>query len=388
MKALRVRIVALLFGGSFLFAMPQPGGWTIPMENLGLNRFDRVPTTQWIGQQGITFIGGDRLLVYQVGRTSGQAKLGPRAPGGGAGNFLLIIKVLTPDDGRVIKTLALVTNANISQVLATRDGRFLVRSGFVLTLYSENYEPLVSRELKLEKQTDVEDWKIRVSPSGDQIVLLHEQVFSSPEILADGSVLHDGKARVDVEVLDAATLQPSKTFTLEHTMPFWSPAEGFLVSSNPAHSYSDQQVGLLTFDGKWSPMRTDFKLPKSSCGYTASAMDRQLIVVHGCETFTVLSLQGKRVFSRKDGRFAFTSARARGQYVALQCDHHRTGFTLPSHTSELTTDVDRIQVFDTEKRMLVLEYRLQHPRVYYAISSRGELGVADGPALSLARPER
>ena len=387
MKKTRILAIALLIAGFSLRGAGQSPGWELQFESMGLARFDRDPVMQWIDQQGVVFLTAERLLVYQVGRTSGQAKLGPRDASGGAGNFLLNIKVLSCTDGRLIKSLQLVTNAAISQVLATREGQFVVRSGYKITLYSANFEPLASRELKLEKETDSEDWQVRTTPSGRQIVLLHEQVFSAPEILADGSVLHDGKAKVDVEILDGATLEPQKSFGLAHTMPFWSPSDGFLVSSNPAHSYSDQQVGLLDFEGKWSPIRADFKLRKSSCGYSANALARELIVVHGCETFTVLSIRGERVFSKNDGRFVFAAAKANGRYLALQCDHYRTGLSLPSHSSDLTTDVDRIQVYDVEQHKRVLSYRLQRPGIYYAISSNGDLAVADGPTLSLARAE-
>lgn len=357
------------------------------MQSLGLARFDRDPVMLWLDQQGVAFLSPDRLLIYQVARTSEQAVLGPRGASGGAGNFLLNIKVLDTADGHLVKALSLVTNAAISQVLATREGRFLVRTGYVLTLYSANFEPLASRNLKLERATDLEDWQIKASPSGGQIVLLHEQIFSHPEILADGSVLHDGNAKVEVEILDAGTLQPMKSFTLAHTMPFWAPSEGFLVSSNPAHSYSDQQVGRLDYEGKWSPLRAEFGLPKSSCGYKASALDHDRIVVNGCETFTVLSGNGKRVFTKKDSRFSFASTRANGNFLGLQCDRYRTGMTLPSHTSDLITDVDRIQVFDIERQKRVLSYKLQRPGVYYAISPRGDVAVADGNVLLLAHPE-
>src|SRR5262249_24197639 len=237
----------------------QSPGWNVQLETIGLQRFDRDPVRSWVKQQGVVFLGSERLLVYQAARTPGQAKLGSRDASVGAGNFLLNVKVLSSDDGHLIKSMSLVTNAAISQVLATREGRFLVRAGYELTLYSPSFEPLASRALKLEKQTEIEEWQVRVSPSGENVVLLHEQVSSMPEILADGSVVHDGAAKVDIEILDAATLQQHKSFTLAHTMPFWSPSDRFLVSSNPAHSYSDGQVGLLDFDGKWSPIHTDFK---------------------------------------------------------------------------------------------------------------------------------
>jgi hypothetical protein len=383
----RLLTPALLAIALGLSAVGQAPGWNVQLETIGLQRFDRDPVMVWLNQQGVVFLGSDRLLVYQVGRTPERARLGPRDANGGAGNFLLNIKVLSSQDGHLIRSMSLVTNAATSQVLPTREG-LLIRSGYALTLYSPSFEPLATRTLKLEKQTETEEWQVRVSPSGENVVLLHEQVLSTPEILADGSVVHDGAAKVNVEILDAATLEPRKNFTLSHTMPFWSPSNRFLVSSNPAHSYSDGQVGLLDFEGKWSPIHTDFKMPKSSCGYAASTLDEGRIVVHGCETFTVLTVEGDRVFSKNDGRFAFISATASGRYLALQCDRYRTGLALPTEGSELPTDIDRIQVFDIDTHKRVLSYRLHKAGIYYALSPQGNLVVADGSTLSLTHPEQ
>jgi hypothetical protein len=386
MKTMRVWVIALLVASCPPAGAEQNRGWDLQLESVGLERFDRGPVTRWIDQQGVVFLTAERLLVYQVSHTP-EARLGPRDTSGGAGNFVLNIKVLSSQDGHLIKTVQQITNAAISQVLATSEGRFVIRSGNKITLYSPNFEPLASRQLRLQLKTEVEDWQVRVSPSGAHIVLLHEQVFSTPEILADGSVLHDGTAKVDVEILDSATLEPRKSFVLAHTMPFWAPADDFLVSSNPAHSYSDQQVGVLDFEGKWSPIRTDFKLPKSDCGYAANAVDRRLIVVHGCETFTVLSVQGEHVFSRNDGRFVFAAAKANGRYLALQCDQDRPGLSLSGHASGRNADVDQIQVYDVDRHKQVLSYHPHKTGIHYAISSRGDLAVADGARLSLARVE-
>lgn len=384
---LKLRIIALLIAGLPRLVAEQPSAWSVQLTGLGLERFDRLPVNLWMNRQGLVFLSTERLLVYQVSRAP-VAKLGPRQASGGAGNFLLNIKVFDPQDGHLIKTLQLVTSAAISQVLATREGRFIVRTGDKLTMYSGGFEPLASREMKRERQTKWENWQVRVSPSGAQIVLLHEQVLSQAEILVDGSVLHDGSAKVDVEILDDGTLQVRKRFTLAHTLPFWSPSDGYLVSSNPAHSYNDQQVGILDYDGKWSPIHPAFKMPKSACGYEGSALDRQRIVVYGCETFTVLSPEGEQVFSKKDKRFEFASPGAHGPYLALQCESYRTGLALPSHIADLTGDIDRLQVYDVDEQKLVHSYRFKRPGVYYAISSRGDLAVADGATLSLIHSEQ
>lgn len=375
-------LTLLLLGSAVLSSAASPR-WRVEVESLGMQRFDRDPAALWMKQQGVVFLSDDRLLIYQVGRTAEQAKLAPRGSTGGSGNFLLNIKILDVQTGRVVKALELVTNAGISDVLATRRGGFLVRAGNSLTLYSSTFEQVASREINIEKKAPVEGWQVRVSPSGARVVLMHEQVDSNAEVLADGSILHDGQAKVDVEVLDSGTLQPQKTLTLAHTLSFWSPGEDFLVSSNPAHSYNDHQVGLLDFDGKWTPIHANFQLSKSPCGYAANALDHGLIVLYGCETFTALSTTGKRVLSQNDGRFIFASTEGSGHYLALECDHYRMGVSAPHHSADLSSRADRIQVYNLATRTRMLSVSVHSDTIQYALSGLGDLAVVDGPAVEI-----
>src|SRR6202035_28069 len=105
------------------------------------------------------FLSPERILVYQVNRSRGPAKLSARDASGGSGNFILQIKVLNAQDGAEIKSLQLTTNAEFSKVLATRDGRFIVRTGDVLYLYSSDFARLASRSLPLQRQVQEERWQ-------------------------------------------------------------------------------------------------------------------------------------------------------------------------------------------------------------------------------------
>jgi hypothetical protein len=369
-----------------LWGVAKSPRWKASLEqSLGLQSFDREASAVWMNQQGVLFLTSDRLLVYQVNRSAEQAKLGPRGEGGGAGNFFLNIRILSVQDGHLIKSLDLPTNAGLSRVMATRNGGFVARTGTTLNLYSADFQRVASRELPLERAAPIEGWQVRVSPSGAEVVLLHEQVFATAEILADNTVLHDGKAKVDVEVLSSDTLQPRRSFSLAHTLPFWSPADNLLVSSNPAHSYSDGQVGILEFNGSWSPIQADFQMAGSSCPYSVNAIDQQRVVLFGCETLTVLSAAGKRVLSVNDSRFVFRSVAGSGSYLAVGCDHYRAGLGALGGGSALPTRADRVEVYDMESRRRLMSVPIHGESVYYAISRQGDLAVVDGKALEMLR---
>jgi hypothetical protein len=367
-----------------LWAVSKSPLWKASLQqSLGLQSFNREAAAVWMIQQGVLFLTSDQVLVYQVNRSAEQAKLAPRGAGGGAGNFFLNIRVLNVQDGHLIKSLDLPTNAGLSRVMATRGGGFVARTGTTLNLYSANFQLVASRELPLEKAAPIEGWQVRVSPSGAEVVLLHEQVFATAEVLADNTVLHDGKAKVDVEVLSSDTLQPQKTFTLAHTLPFWAPADNLLVSSNPAHSYSDGQVGILDFNGSWAPIQADFQMARSSCPYSVNAIDQKRIVVFGCETLTVLSTAGQRVLSVNDSRFVFRSVAGSGSYLAVACDHYRVGQVAPGGSSALSTRADRVEVYDMESHRRLLSVPIHSESGYYAISRQGDLAVVDGTALEM-----
>src|SRR6478609_2621100 len=126
--------------------------------------FDRTINFRWTLHQGVLFISPERLLVYQVNRSREKTRLAPRDASGGSGNFILEIKVLNAADGTEIKSLQLPTNAEFSKVLATRDGKFIVRTGDILYLYSADFEKLASKPLPLKRAVLGEGWQIGVSP--------------------------------------------------------------------------------------------------------------------------------------------------------------------------------------------------------------------------------
>ena len=166
-----IKLVALLcLCSACASAQSAQPKWKVDLtQRYGFQAFDRTINFRWTLHQGLLFISPERLLVYQVNRSRAATKLQARDASGGSGNFILEIKVLDAQDGSEIKSLQLPTNAEFSKVLATRDGKFIVRTGDILYLYSADFTRLASHPLPLKRQVQEEGWQIGVSPSGDEV---------------------------------------------------------------------------------------------------------------------------------------------------------------------------------------------------------------------------
>jgi hypothetical protein len=365
----------------------KPARWEMKLKSAGLSSFERGTGALWTIQQGVLFLTPERILLYQVNRTAEQAKLAPRGSGGGAGNFFLNIRVLNAQDGQVVRSLDLPTNAGISVVLRTRDGAFLVRTGTTVYLYSREFKQTAAKNLPIERTAQWEDWQIQVSTKGEHAVLLHEEVFSRPELLADNTVLHDGKATVEVQVLNAGTLETEKTFRLEHTLAFWAPVGEVLFSSNPAHSYGDGQVGEMDFNGSWSSLKAEFPMDTNSCHRGLAAIDPERLITFGCGDFTVLAASGKSLFAVKDLESMFKSAAAGGSELVVRRDRffvERGG----SGGGLLTTRPHSLDLYDLENYKHRTSIPIQNDQVSYAVSERGDLAVVEGDTLRVFAGEK
>jgi len=384
MSSWLVALVCLLWSMGAKETSPR---WETKLKTAGLSSFERGPGSLWTIQQGILFLTPEKILLYQVNRTVEQAKLAPRGSTGGAGNFFLNIRVLNAQDGKAVHALDLTTTAGISSVLRTHDGAFLVRSGTALYRYSPDFQQTASKNLPIERTAPWEDWKIQVSPSGERAVLLHEQVFSRAELLADDTVLHDGRAKVEVQVLDADTLETLNSFRLEHTLAFWAPAGDALFSSNPTHSYGDGQVGRLDFSGAWSPVNREFTKDSNSCRRGLAAIDQERLIAFGCGDFTVLATSGKALFSVKDLESEFKSAAAGGEALVVRRDRffvERGG----AGGGVLMTRPYSLEVYDLEKYKHRMSIPVHSDQVAYAVSERGELAVVEGDTLRVFATEK
>src|SRR6266853_788552 len=356
--------------------------WRIDLkEKYQFDPFDREVTFRWTLHQDVLFLSPDKLLVYQVSRSRAPSRLVTRDASGGGGNFVLDIKILSTQDGHEIKAMRFTTNAEATQVMATRDGRFLVRTGEVLYLYSANFEKIASRALPLKRQVQEEGWEIGVSPSGAEVTLVHQQIFKRDPMSPTSAV---EKANAEVEVLDEETLAVLKSFSLPWFIASWSAGEHLLVTSKPAANADSASYGLLDFNGNWSPLLLAWYSPSQPCAYQASALDSRLFVTFGCGNLSVFPQNGQVIFSFKDASKEFVgSVKGRGSNLAIEIERHFTRMDQTGNIPIAMARPLRISVFDVRSRRAVVSAATHRGRVYYALASQGALAVVDGTSLAL-----
>src|SRR5262249_36982341 len=139
-------------------------------------------------------------------------------------------------------------------------------------------------------------------------------------------------------------------FVLDHTLAFWTPLDDRLVSSNPAHSYSDGQMGTLDFNGRWSVVKLNIPKENNACRLGMITLDSRRVALFGCDAVSVFSTSGERLFKHQDLRMVFVSAAAAGAYLAAQCNHYRMETSGPSGGILAGTRADRVEVHDVENR--------------------------------------
>ena len=364
---------------------PEPK-WKIDLrKRFEFQAFDRTINFRWTLHQGVLFISPERILIYQVNRSRGPAKLSARDASGGSGNFILQIRVLNALDGSNIKSLDLPTNADFSKVMATRDGRFLVRTGDILYLYSANFERLASHALPLKRQAAEEGWQIGVSPSGDEVMLLHQQVFKRNAISPTSRI---EKAQTDVEILNAETLQLTRNFALPSFWDYWSAGDHFLLASTPEPSASASLFGLLQFDGRWSPILPDWYSAKQPCRYQLAALKHQLFAAFGCGHFSVFPRTGEKLFSLKLGSDDFVSSvMDAGDYIAIEIEHRTVRWETSSNIPIATAQPLRLELYEFKSsNKPVISVPLHSSNIYYSISSNGDVIVGDGTSLAIFAP--
>ena len=356
--------------------------WKVNLrERYEFQAFDRTINFRWTLHQDVLFLSPDRVLVYQVNRSRGPARLAARDASGGSGNFILEIRVLNAQDGTDIKSLQLPTNAEFSKVIATRDGRFIVRTGDILYLYSADFERLASRSLPLKRQVQEEGWQIGVSPSGEEVVLVHQQIFKRD---AKSPASDVEKAQADVEVLNAATLQLTKSFTLPSFLFSWFAADHFLLSSSPTLTAPAATFGLLDYDGQWSPLMPDWASPLHPCAYQAEALDRQRFAAFGCGNLSVFLSTGEKVFSLKTGSKEFVgSVMGVGDYLAIEFERHFVSHETSANIPVARAQPLRVDVYELNSKKPLLSVGLHSSNIYYAISSRGAVAGVDGTSLEV-----
>ncbi len=382
------RALMVILGVAGLCAGAKPPRWSVDLERqYGLQRFDRPVSAPWTGQEGVLFLTPDQVLVYQVNRLSQAPALKSRNAAGGSGNFMLEIRVFAAGDGHLIRSLRLPTNAELSSVHPLKSGKLLVRTGDILYIYSADFTELLHRSLPILHKAPRESWQLAVSPSRDQIVLVHSQIFHAPQFLMDGTTITEGESKADVEFVDPQTLTSGKSFHLDHTLAFWAAVDNFLISSDPAHSYSRGELGILDEEGKWTPLTSEVKIDPHDCPFDLQAAGHHTVALFGCGRIIVLTSEGKVLYQHSEPECRFTSATANSEFLAVQCDRYRLATAAPGASGFTVAKPDHVEVHDIDKRKHVLSQRFRTAKVSYAVSERGALVIADGPSLTLRTGE-
>lgn len=364
---------------------PEPK-WTINlMDRFEFQAFDRTIKYPWSLHQDVVFLSPDKVLVYQVNRSRAAVKLRPRDASGGSGNFVVDIRILSALDGHEIKALQLATNAAATQVMATREGRFLVRTGEVLYLYSANFEPIASKALPLLRAVQEEEWQMDVSPSGAEVALVHQQIFRRNQLSPASDV---EKARADVEVLHEETLMTIEKFSLPWFLESsWSMGEHALVSPRPAPSANPVAFGLLDYHGNWAPLSSASFSPNQSCAHRALALDSRLFVTYGCGALSVSPQNGPPVFVIKNASREYAgSVKSQDGMLAVGLERHLTKTDNAANVPIQVVRPLRIDVYDGRNRQALLSVPAHGDRIYYSVSAQGALAVVDGTSLALYRP--
>ena len=378
-KALALLCLCLPVFSSAQTAEPK---WKVDLrQRYEFQAFDRTINFRWTLHQDVLFLSPDRVLVYQVNRLRGPARLAPRDASGGSGNFVLEIRVLNAEDGKDIKALDLPTNAEFSKVIATRDGRFIVRTGDIIYLYSANFERLASRALPLKRQVQEEGWQVGVSPSGDEVDLVHQQIFKRDALSPTSRIV---RAQADIEILSADNLQLIKSFSLPVFLSAWYAADHALLSPSPTTWAPAATFGLLASDGQWSPLMPDWSSAEHPCTYQAAALEHQLFAAFGCGNLSVFPRTGEKLFALKTGSKEFVgSVLGGGDYMAIEWERrfvrHDTSANIPIAMAQPL----RVDLYELRSTKPLLSVAVHSSNIYYAVSARGDMAVADGTALTL-----
>ena len=363
---------------SDLQAQNPQRAWSVELvDQYSYEGFDRDNANIWSRQQDVRFITPDEIAVYQAIKNDESTPLVEIDPSGGQGLFHLQLEIFSARDGHEIKAIHLPTNSQFTRVNATHDGKFIVRTGDILYLYSADFQQLASRELPLNKIGGTEGWQVDVPASGSWIVLAHQQRFGKE---APFLTVWSNQSHAEVEILDADTLQPMKRFVVKSLPDTWSAGDQFLVFGNPKPEH--HAIDVLDFNGKRQELRASWDVFNKQYPSLAQALPQGQIAELGCKAFVVISGTGATTFS-VDLLPVETSvmASSAGPFVAAEIA--RLQIARPISDAKPS----RIEAYDLKTKTTTTSVQLQSHNPYFDISTRGELAVVENDHLSLYTPK-
>lgn len=339
-------------------------------NNFGKSSHLKRAPAVWETQEGTVFISPDLLAVYQAS-SEPDTPLRSRDQTGGAGRFALQLRFLRVRDGKEVKALHLPTDSEYSSVLPTHDGKFLIRTGDIVRLYSPGFEEVASKNLPLSHVFQHESWRLQVSPSGRNVYLEHAEMSRS-ESKSEGSLL------------DADTLRTTATFdTRGKSLKI--AGDSLLLGIKDYGTV----VGEFKISAGWRPL-FQVDLPgDASCGFGTTFLrtNDPILATFGCNTLRLLSLEGKQLSTASvDKHEEFVSAVGAGSLVAAEVHYHRSDpFDLGISSKPV-----RIAVYDSttksEKCYIPITEPVSTWSSLYGVSSVGGVAVIQGGVLRFYQP--
>jgi hypothetical protein len=128
----------------------------------------------------------------------------------------------------------------------------------------------------------------------------------------------------------------------------------------------------------------DWVSPTHPCAYQAAALEHQLFAAFGCGNLSVFPQTGEKLFSLKTGTKDFVaSVLGGGDYMAVQWERRFVRIETPGNTPIAMAQPLRLDLYGIRNVKPLISVPLHSGNIYYSVSSRGEMAVVDGTALSL-----
>jgi hypothetical protein len=128
----------------------------------------------------------------------------------------------------------------------------------------------------------------------------------------------------------------------------------------------------------------DWVSPEHPCAYQAAALEHKLFAAFGCGNLSVFPETGEKLFSLKTGTKKFVSSvLGGGDYVAVQWERHFVKIETPGNVPIPMAEPLRLDLYAIRNVKPLFSVPLHRGNIYYSVSSRGEVAVVDGTALSL-----
>jgi hypothetical protein len=379
MKLRREVLVPLLAIGFSIPSCGQPGlpsgpparvKWIVDLKkDSGFEDFERATSKNlWKQQQGVTFLGSDKIVVHQV-KPRAEVPAADLA-GSGTTDFVMVTDIFDARDGHKIKRLVLPADAERDVLTPTHAGEFLVRSGDLLTIYSANFQLLASRQLTFSPKASSQEWQVDVSPSGSRIFAVHQQEWKD-----SNEKNAEAQSKADIEVLDSDTLKTIQSFSVKH-LNEWSAGDDAIITTNPDDDPEDDPgiLGIMDFEGKWREIRSYAESLEPDCPYEMRTLAHNLILAHDCDDLVVVSRDGHVVFSRPTEGIDYILS-------TISSDHY-----LAEGFAEAGSSGTFVTVYDLRRQLPILWIALEKKVAFYSVSSTGSVAVVEGVKLKMFDP--